>query len=126
MATGYRGTVNMTSSNGAAVFVPSSHPYDGTDAGAHTFTVTLKTASTTASIIATDSVAPGITGSQAGITVNPAAAATLQVADFPSPVTAGTPGTLTVTARDLFGNTATGYLGTVQITSATDAAAILP
>src|SRR5438309_1112515 len=71
----------------------------------------------TFSITATDTVTASITGSQTGIGVKPAAAATLQVAGFPTPVTAGTAGSVTVTARDSFGNVATGYVGTVAITT---------
>jgi VCBS repeat-containing protein len=51
------------------------------------------------------------------ITVNPAAASTLQVSGFPTTVSAGVAGTFTVTARDPYGNVATGYRGTVHFTS---------
>src|SRR5947208_14556349 len=47
------------------------------------------------------------------------------VAGFPSPVTAGVAGTFTVTAKDPYSNTATGYTGTVHFTSS-DAQAVLP
>jgi hypothetical protein len=57
--------------------------------------------------------------------VIPDVAATLTVAGFPSPVTAGTVGSFTVTARDAYGNFATGYTGTVHFTS-TDGQANLP
>src|SRR5229473_811551 len=60
-------------------------------------------------------------------TVNPAAASTLIVAGYPSspsPV-AGTANNFTVTAKDPFGNTATGYTGTVHFTSS-DVQAVLP
>ena len=41
--------------------------------------------------------------------------------------TAGVPGTVTVTAKDTFGNTATGYLGTVALgVGVADGAATLP
>ena len=43
----------------------------------------------------------------------------------PSSATAGTSFTITVTARDAYGNVATGYVGTVKITS-TDHKAVLP
>ncbi|MGD0645404.1 MAG: DUF4082 domain-containing protein [Candidatus Bathyarchaeia archaeon] len=66
-----------------------------------------------------------ITGAQTGITVNPGAAASLSVTGFTNPATAGTAGTITVTAKDAYGNTATGYRGTVKITSS-DGAATLP
>jgi N-acetylneuraminic acid mutarotase len=47
------------------------------------------------------------------------------VTGFPDPVTAGTTGTFTVTARDANGNTALGYTGTVHFTSS-DPQAVLP
>jgi hypothetical protein len=50
-------------------------------------------------------------------------ASTLQVAGFPSPVTAGVAGTETVTAKDSSGMTVPGYTGTVHFTS-TDPAAV--
>ncbi|HKV06064.1 MAG TPA: IPT/TIG domain-containing protein, partial [Candidatus Acidoferrales bacterium] len=66
-----------------------------------------------------------ITGSQAGITVNPAAASTLTVTGFPNPATAGAAANFTATAKDALNNTATGYRGTVHLTSS-DPAAVLP
>jgi hypothetical protein len=57
--------------------------------------------------------------------VNPGPAATLTVAGFPTPATAGTSDTLTVTAKDAQGHVATGYTGTVHFTSS-DSHAGLP
>src|SRR5437016_12938329 len=57
--------------------------------------------------------------------INPAAARSLHVALPISPTTAGTAGSFTVSARDAYGNTATGYSGTVHFTSS-DAQAALP
>src|SRR5262249_24329712 len=92
--------------------------------GTGMFTFTLKTAGSR-SVTATDTVTASITGSQAGITVNPAAASTLAVAGFPTTVTAGTAGSITVTAKDAYGNTATGYTGTISFSSS-DKQAVLP
>lgn len=50
---------------------------------------------------------------------------TLTVSGFPSPQVAGTAGSLTVAAQDQFGNTVTGYTGTIHFTSS-DAQAVLP
>ena len=125
-ATTYTGTVHFTSSDGAAT-LPSNYTFVAGDNGVHTFTggVTLTTAAGGAkSITATDTTTL-ITGSQFGITVNPAAAATLVVSGYPSPQFAGTAGNVTVTAKDIYNNTATGYTGTVAFTS-TDGAAALP
>jgi hypothetical protein len=57
--------------------------------------------------------------------VNAAAASTMTVAGFPSPVSAGVAGSLTVKLRDAYGNIASGYTGTLHFTS-TDAKATLP
>ena len=62
---------------------------------------------------------------ESGIVVQAAAAQTLAVTGFPTSETAGTPGSVTVTAYDAYGNVATGYTGTVALTS-TDAHAGLP
>src|SRR4029077_13407869 len=88
------------------------------------FSVTLKTAASQ-SLTATDTANGAITGSQSGITVNPAATSTLIVSGFPSPTTAGSAGNVTVTAKDPYGNTASGYTGTIHFTSS-DSQAVLP
>src|SRR5258706_12938653 len=57
IATGYVGTIHFTSNDGQAV-LPANYTFTGVDGGVHTFTngVTLKTASTTTSVTATDTV----------------------------------------------------------------------
>jgi CSLREA domain-containing protein len=52
-------------------------------------------------------------------------AASLLIAGFPSPATAGATGTITVTAKDASGNTVSGFTGTVSFTSS-DPQALLP
>ena len=122
--TGYLGTVHFTSSDLQAV-LPSDYTFVASDNGTHTFAgVTLKTVGSR-SVTATDTVTSSITGAQTGITVNPAAATMLAVGGFPSPQTAGVAANVTVTAKDAFGNTATGYTGTIHVTSS-DAQAVLP
>ena len=123
IVTGYRGTVHFTSTDPQAV-LPADYTFTAADAGVHSFSVTLKTAGPQ-SITATDTATSSITGSQTGITVNPAAAASFVLSGFPSSVTAGVAGTETVMAKDAFGNTATSYTGTVHFTS-TDPQAMLP
>jgi hypothetical protein len=76
-------------------------------------------------VTATDTAAPTITGTRTAIAVNPAAAASLSLTGFPASVTAGSPFNLTVTARDAYGNVATFYAGTVNVTSS-DAQGIMP
>ena len=119
-ATGYTGTVKITSSDGKAVLPANA----GLSSGTGSFYVTLETAGSQ-SITATDTETSPITGSQSGITVNAAGVASFVVSGFPNPATAGTAGSVTVTAKDAYGNTATGYTGTVKITSS-DGKAVLP
>ncbi|MCM2279940.1 MAG: hypothetical protein NDJ89_17845 [Oligoflexia bacterium] len=84
------------------------------------------TASTTsgpAQVRVTDSMGNTATAS---ITVNPGAATTLAVSGIPSSAVAGVAqSTLSVTTKDSYGNTATGYTGTVHFTSS-DSTATLP
>jgi ELWxxDGT repeat protein len=121
-STSTRATVHFSSSDPQAV-LPADYTFTAADNGVHTFTATLKTAGSQ-SITASDTVFV-TTGTQSGITVNPAAASGFTVAGFPSPVTAGVAGSFTVTALDAYGNRATGYRGAVRLTSS-DAKAVLP
>jgi uncharacterized delta-60 repeat protein len=116
-ATGYTGTVHFTSSDPNAV-LPADYTFTAADNGVHTFTATLNTTGTQ-SITAMDTATASITGTQSGITVTPASlpAYSLSVSGFPSTMMAGTAETITVTAEDVNGNTATGYRGTVQFSS---------
>ncbi len=116
----YRGTAHFTSSDQQAQ-LPADYPFTAADNGIHTFTATLKTAGLQ-TITATDTA---ISGAQAGITVNPADAQTLVVAEFPAQPTAGDIGGFLVTALDPYGNVATGYRGTVTFGSS-DPQATLP
>jgi hypothetical protein len=114
----YTGTVTFSSTDGQAS-LPGNAPLTG---GTGVFGATLKTTGSQ-TITATDSAFAGITGVSAPITVG--ATATRFAISAPSNVTAGSPFLVTVTAQDGGGNTATGYTGTVQITS-NDAQAVLP
>ena len=89
----------------------------------HTFSATLKTAGTQ-SLAATDTANDSESGTESGITVLPGAASQV-VLIAASGSTAGTPFNITVTARDLYNNTAAGYTGTVHFTSS-DGRAGLP
>jgi len=121
-ATGYTGTVHFASSDGKAV-LPADYTFTTADAGSHTFSVTLKTAGMQ-SISATDTATSSMTTTQAGITVNPAAASLLVVTG-PSNATVGVAFSITVTLYDAYGNVATGYTGTVHFKSS-DGKASLP
>jgi len=123
VATGYSGTVQVTSSDSQAG-LPASYTFVAADAGVHSFSATLKTAGTQA-LSATDTASTSITGSESGIAVNPASATSLVLSGFPTAVTASVTNTVTITAADPYGNTATGYLGTVHFSSS-DAQATLP
>jgi hypothetical protein len=84
------------------------------------------TAAATYSFTVTATDPTGIMGSRAlSLTVDPAAATRFDVTGFPAQITAGVVGTVTVTARDAFGNVATGYAGTIHFAS-TDPGAALP
>ena len=114
--------MHITSTDGAAV-LPADFAYTAASVGVHTFSATLTTAGAK-SITATDGAS--LTGTQGPITVSAAGAAKLFFTTlYPSPTTHGVSHTFTVTARDAFGNVATGYRGTVHFTSS-DAAAVLP
>ncbi len=119
--TSYTGTVHFTSSDSQAI-LPADYTFTAADAGVHTFSATLKTAGTQ-SITATDT--SGLTGTDAGITVNPAAASRLALTGFPSSIIAGTPGTFTVTAYDAYGNVATSFADTLHFTTSA-ARSVLP
>jgi hypothetical protein len=121
--TGYTGTVHFTSSDPQAV-LPADYTFTTADQGVHTFTATLKTAGSQ-SLTATDTATGSVTGSDTGITITPAAAAALVFSGVPGSTTAGSVFTVTVMAKDAYGNTATGYTGTVHFTSS-DPRAVLP
>jgi subtilisin-like proprotein convertase family protein len=122
VATGYTGTVHFASSDLQAG-LPADYTFTAADAGSHTFSATLKTAGTQ-SLTVTDTAASGLTGAEAGIAVSPAAASRLKVV-APVGATAGAAFGAIVTAQDAYGNTATGYAGTVHFTSS-DGRAVLP
>jgi hypothetical protein len=123
VAAGYTGTVHFTSSDPQAV-LPSDYAFTATDGGAHSFAVTLKTAGSQ-SVTVTDSATASLTGKQSGISVSPASASQFMLTGLPASLAAGTAASVTVTARDAYGNVATGYNGTIHFTS-TDGQAALP
>jgi len=115
----YHGAVTFTSTD-AAVMKPATYLFTAVDNGSHTFPVTFKTVGPQ-TITATDA---SLTGFQPTI-VNPGPAATIAVMNYPSTTTVNTSGGFTVIVRDFFGNTASGYTGTVHFSSA-DSLATLP
>src|SRR5262249_36733057 len=119
--TDYRGTIHFTSNDPQAV-LPADYTYTAADKGIHTFILTFKTAGNR-TVTATDITTGSLTGTATTI-VKPAAAKTFQITGFPSSVTAGESTAFTVTAVDPYGNTASGYTGTVTFTSNDNQAAL--
>ncbi|HYI01103.1 beta strand repeat-containing protein [Hyalangium sp.] len=114
LATGYIGTVRFTSTDPQAV-LPANYTFTAADAGQKTFSgVELRTAGTQ-SLTATDTAAATLTASQ-DLTVNPGALASLSLSAPPA-ATAGSAFSVSVGARDAFGNLVTGYTGTVSFSS---------
>ena len=124
-ATGYRGTIHFTSTDTKAG-LPANYTFTSTDAGAHTFStgVTLKTAATQ-SVTATDTKTATIKGTQSGIVVQHGAVKSLVVSGLTTPRTAGSAGSVRVTAVDAYGNRVPGYRGVIHFTSS-DTKAKLP
>jgi hypothetical protein len=123
VATGYRGTVSLSSSDVQAG-LPANYTFNNTDSGVHTFNVTLKTAGTQ-SIAVKDTANAALTASQSGISVTASATAgSFVVTGFPATM-AGVAQSFTVTVKDAFGNFSTGYTGTVNFSSS-DVQAGLP
>lgn len=112
----YRGTVHFTSTDPQAV-LPADYTFTAGDNGVHAFPVgaTLKTAGSQ-SVTATDIALPAITGSQS-VSVTPGTAAALFFTVQPNATVLGAALTppVQVTARDAFGNTATGFVGSVLV-----------
>jgi hypothetical protein len=121
--TGYTGTVHFSNFDPQAV-LPADYTFTAADQGVHTFAANLRTAGSYDALFAADTVTPGINGRQVSILVNPGAA-THFVLSGPSSITSGTPFDIYATAMDAYGNIATGYNGTVQISSS-DGQATLP
>jgi hypothetical protein len=116
--TSYTGTNTLTVSSGT--ISPTST--GAFTAGVWTGSVTLTTSGSGITIGTTGSSKSGTSNA---FTVNPGAATHFVVSGFPNPTTAGVANSVTVTAYDAYGNVATGYAGTVKITSS-DPKAVLP
>src|SRR6185312_7872054 len=115
VAIGYTGTVTLSSGDAQASFSPATYTFAAGDAGVHSFSVTFKTAGSQALTIS-DTV-NGLSVGQTGIQVSAATAASLLLSGYPTPTTAGVAHLFTVTAKDLYGNVATGYTGTITLSS---------
>lgn len=118
VAYSYAGTIHITSSDALAILSSDTTAVNGTA----TFAVTLKTGGSQ-NLTATDTALPAMTATYTATVLTFSATAFTVTA--PGTATAGVPFTVTVTARDAFGNLITSYAGTVHFTS-TDANAVLP
>ena len=124
VALGYAGTVSLTSSDPSAV-MPSNYTFSAADLGQHSFAVTLDS-SGAQSITATDTATLGLTATESAIMVQAGAANTLTIAGLPSTITAGLAYYMMVTARDAYGNVATGYTVTVSLFQQRSASGVKP
>ena len=121
IASGYTGTVAFSSSDSAATLPGNST----LSAGVGVFTAALKTAGSQ-TLSATDTVTSSLTGASSPILVTADAATHFAFSGTPSSVSAGTGFIFTVTAEDQFNNTATGYSGTVVLSSTDSLASFVP
>ena len=121
IASGYAGTVAFSSSDTAATLPGNST----LSAGVGVFSATLVTAGSQ-TLTATDTVTSSLTGASSPILVTTNSATHFVFSGTPSSVSAGTGFSFTVTAEDQFNNTATGYSGTVVLSSTDSFATFVP
>jgi hypothetical protein len=114
----YFGTIHFSSTGSAGL--PADYTFNSADAGVHDFSLTLNNSGALSVV----DVNNPLLNANASVSVN-AAVASMFVASFPATTTAGVAQGFTVTAKDAFGNVATGYRGTVSFSSS-DAQAGLP
>ncbi len=107
--TSFGGKVTLSSTDGQAVNLLSPLVFDE---GKATATVSLDTADT----LALTATSGSTTGTSGTITNSPAAAASF-VVSAPATATVGIGFAVTITAKDVFGNTAAGWSGGVTLTS---------
>jgi hypothetical protein len=121
----YTGTVHFSSSDPLAG-LPIDYTFTPGDGGRRTFGAFLATVGMQ-TLTASDTVNPALTGSQTGLTVTPAAPDHFSITTTAAvPGIAGTPFDVIVTVQDRFGNTVTGYAGTIHFSSADPYGASLP
>jgi hypothetical protein len=114
-ATSYTGTVTFTSSDSGAT-LPANYPFNASDNGVHVFSsgaTLIRAGSQT--ITATDTTTTAIAGTST-VAVSSAALNHFSITSGGT-VAAGVPFDLIVTAQDQYGNTVTGYTGTVTFTT---------
>ncbi len=112
VSTVYAGTMRVFSSDPT---VSGYHTFTAADAGAFTFTLALTRAGTQ-SVTVADVLNPAMSITQTGVVVTPGVAVSLGVTPLTA-TTAGVAQSVTVTARDAYGNAATGYRGALAFSS---------
>jgi chitodextrinase len=122
LATNYRGTVRFSSTSPGAT-LPADTAFIAADNGSKRFSVTLSRAGNWE--VRAEDTSTSALAFQVDVSVLPEVASQLVLVAAPGPFEAGAGFLVEVTARDAFGNDATGYRGTVHFTSA-DALAELP
>ena len=121
--TGYRGTIKLTPSDGAAELLAPFHTFTPADAGAATFAMVFHTAGNQ-TLRAAD-VVTGIAGLYGPVTLQAGSMVGFAFSGLPSVSVAGQPHRITLTAVDSFSNALQDYIGTVHFSS-TDLQAGLP
>jgi|GEM_PF-3225855 len=122
VATGFSGQLAVSTSDTAGE-VPAAHTFISGDQGAFTFGgITLKTAGDQTVTVA--SPGGGALTAATTVGVTPAAATTLVVTPSDSDIAAGVVTSVVVRANDAYGNRATGYTGTVRLSTGDDAASV--
>jgi hypothetical protein len=119
----YVGTIHFSSTSSPLADLPADYTFQPGDNGQQSFTVTLKRAGLQ-SVTVSDVLAPAFKGS-ASTTVTAAAFSQFLVSGYPLNVAVNTAHSFTVVAQDAFGNTVTGYVGTVDFSN-TGGTAVLP
>jgi hypothetical protein len=117
-ATGYAGSHTVDFSGPHSSPGGTSPGYPGSvsfTSGAGTASVTLYDAETT-TVTAADHTTPSITGTSGSVVVASGNAASLMLSAASTTPTAGTSDNLTTTAKDTWGNTASGYTGDKSLT----------
>jgi hypothetical protein len=122
LATGYTGTVSLTSSDSGAT-LPADYTFTASDHGYHTFQVTFQTTGNQ-TVTATDTANSTLT-SQASTAVSAAGTVTHFGVFALGPTLPGVSTPVVVVALDASNQIVTGYTGTVHFTSS-DSSATLP
>lgn len=120
VSTVYTGTVRIAGTDPRSV---TYYTFSAANQGVATVNVTLFTAGTQ-SVTVADNANPAVAVTQNGIAVSPNVATSISTSLLHGSV-AGVAQTVTITAHDAYGNIATGYTGTVAVSSS-DTQAALP